>query len=174
MKKILTVFVTLLVLGIFGSTALAQYEKDKSTVGPRVGLGYNGSGLSFGAGYEYGITPEISVGGLFDYYTWSYDAGFGGGKYTYIVVGAQGNYHFGKLLKWDAKLDPFAGLVLAYENVSWSWNNGTSYAGYSPSASGIVLGAQAGIRYFLSPTWALYGQVGFGITYLKVGVDFKF
>jgi hypothetical protein len=154
------------------ATSLAQYKEGLSYLGPRVGLGVNGSSFSVGAGYEYGVTPDISVGALLDYYQYSYTAYFNyGGKYKYIIFGAQGNYHFGKILKADPKIDPFAGLVLAYQNISWSWDN-LAFAGYSASASGMVFGAQAGIRYFVSPTIALYGQAGFGITYLKVGVDF--
>jgi hypothetical protein len=177
MKKLTLVLVVIAVMCLLVSTGNAQYQKEKSYLGPRIGIGVNGSSVAFGAGYEYGVTEEISVGGLVDYYTWSTNGwGAYGGKYTYIVIGAQGNYHFGKTLKWDSKLDPFAGVVLGYESISWSWDNdpGYSYGGWSATSSGIVFGGQAGIRYFLSPNLALYGQVGFGITYLKVGVDFKF
>jgi hypothetical protein len=153
-------------------TSQAQYKEGNSYLGPRVGIGVNGSSFALGAGYEYGVTPDISVGALIDYYQWSYTAFAGyGGKYTYVVFGAQGNYHFGKQLKWDSKLDPFAGVVLGYENISWKWDN-QAYAFYTASASGLVFGGQAGIRYFVSPTVALYGQAGFGITYVKAGVDF--
>jgi hypothetical protein len=159
---------------VLTATSQAQYVKGKSYLGPRIGIGVHGSNFAFGAGYEYGVTEDISVGALIDYYQWSYNAWAGyGGKYTYIVFGAQGNYHFGKLLKWDSKLDPFAGVVLAYENISWKWDN-RAYALWTASSSGLVFGAQAGIRYFVSPAVALYGQAGFGITYLNVGVDFVF
>ena len=174
MKKLTLAFVVIAVLCLLVSTGNAQYEKAKSYLGPRIGIGVNGSSIAFGAGYEYGVTDEISIGALVDYYQYSYTAWSDwGGKYTYIIIGAQGNYHFGKTLKWDSKLDPFAGVVLAYENITWKWND-QSYDVYSPTASGITFGGQAGIRYFLSPSLALYGQVGFGITYLKAGVDFKF
>jgi outer membrane immunogenic protein len=151
------------------ATSLAQYKEAKSYLGPRLGLGVNGSSFSVGAGYEYGVTPDISVGALLDYYQWSYTVVGNDWKETYVVFGAQGNYHFGKVLKWDNKLDPFAGLVLGYQSISWS---GTRVEGRSANPSGLVLGGQAGLRYFVSPTVALYGQAGFGITYLKVGVDF--
>lgn len=169
MKKLTIVLTVMVLLCLLVSTGNAQWEKGKSYLGPRLGIGAYGSGLSFGAGYEYGVTNEIGIGGLVDYYT--YDWGFGF-KYTYLVIGAQGNYHFGEILKWDKKLDPFAGLVIGYENVSVS---GSQYAGWSAAySSGIIIGGQVGIRYFLSPSIALYGQAGFGITYLKVGIDFKF
>ena len=174
-KRHLTIVaIVAVLLCVVTATSQAQYVMGKSYLGPRIGIGVNGSSLALGAGYEYGVTEDISVGALIDYYQWSYDAWAGyGGKYTYIVFGAQGNYHFGKLLKWDSKLDPFAGVVLGYENVSWKWDNQV-FTGYSASASGLVFGGQAGLRYFVSPTVALYGQAGFGITYLKVGVDFVF
>ncbi|MFA4948901.1 MAG: hypothetical protein WC674_10410 [Candidatus Krumholzibacteriia bacterium] len=175
MRKIALLLVVAAVVCLSASTGYAQYEKGKSFLGPRLGIGAHGSGIVLGGGYEYGVTDVISVGGLVDYYTWS-TTGWGiyGGKYTYIIVGAQGNYHFGKALKWDNKIDPFAGLVLGYEHVSWSWDKDPGSILWSASASGIILGGQAGIRYFMTPKVALYGQGGFGITFLKAGVDFKF
>jgi hypothetical protein len=171
MSKKLFAFVAVVVALSFMVTATsqAQYKEGKSYLGPRVGLGVNGTSFAVGAGYEYGVTPDISVGALIDYYSW--DWGFGI-SYKYIIFGGQGNYHFGKLLKWDSRLDPFAGLVLGYANISWSGTR--PYLGWNPNESTLVLGGQAGIRYFVSPTVALYGQAGFGITYLKVGVDFVF
>jgi hypothetical protein len=155
-----------------GATSQAQYVEGKSYLGPRVGMGANGSAAAFGAGFEYGVTPEIGVGGVFDYYQYSYTPfTIYGGKYTYVVFGVQGNYHFGKALKWDSKIDPFVGAVLGYQSISWSWDN-QAYSLWSASSSGLVFGGQAGLRYFVSPTIGLYGQFGFGITYLKVGVDF--
>jgi hypothetical protein len=176
MKKITLVFTIIAVLCLLVSTGNAQWEKGKSYIGPRVGIGINGSSIAFGAGYEYGVTEEIGVGALVDYYQWTYDwYGSYGGKYTYIVFGAQGNYHFGKILKWDSKLDPFAGVVLGYESVSWKWDNEPGVSStWSANASQIVFGGQAGIRYFFSPSIALYAQAGFGITYVKAGIDFKF
>jgi hypothetical protein len=175
MKKNTLLFTVIVVSGLFVSTGNAQYDKGKSYIGPRIGIGVYGNSIALGAGYEYGATKEISAGALLDYYQWCYDpfAGYGG-KYTYIIIGAQGNYHFGKLFKWDSRIDPFAGLILAYENISWRWTGQAWGSPWSPSASGIALGGQIGIRYFLSPKVALYGQIGFGVTYLKAGVDFKF
>ncbi len=175
MKRFALAFLVLAGTCLWASTGNAQYEKGGNYIGPRIGLGVNGSSVAFGGGYEYGITEEIGIGVLGDYYQYSYSAFHAyGGKYTYIVFGPQGNYHFGKALDLDSKLDPFAGLVLAYQHISWKWNN--AYSGYvwNPSASGIALGGQVGLRYFMSPNLALYGQVGFGITYMKVGVDFGF
>ena len=174
MKNAALAFLIVAGMCLGASNGNAQYEQHTSYIGPRIGIGANGSSLALGGGYEYGITDVISVGALLDYYHYSYSAlGFYGGKYTYVVFGPQGNYHFSKLMKINNdKIDPFAGLVLAYEHVSWKWNS--PYFGnlFSPSSSGVVLGGQAGLRYFTSPKLALYGQVGFGITYLKVGVDF--
>ncbi|MCX5754155.1 MAG: hypothetical protein NTW97_11040 [Candidatus Krumholzibacteria bacterium] len=175
MKRVALLLVIVLAMCLVASTGHAQFEKGKSFLGPRLGIGAHGSGVVVGGGYEYGVTDVIGIGGLVDYYTWSTTGwGIWGGKYTYVIFGAQGNYHFGKALKWDAKIDPFAGLVLGYERVSWSWDRNPGHIFWEPSASGIILGGQIGIRYFVSPNLALYGQTGFGITYLKVGVDFKF
>jgi outer membrane protein W len=89
-------------------------------------------------------------------------------SYTYIVIAAQGNWHFTP----GEKFDPFAGISIGYRigTVSWSWN-GTAgpYSPSSASASDIFLSAQAGFNYWFSPKWALQLRVGY-FPYASVGV----
>lgn len=157
--------------------APAQFVNGKSALGPCIGLSFLGSTPQFGVNYEYGIDVQnfglLGIGGIFRYWSYSEDYYSGKWKYTDILIGAQGNYHF---KVGDRKFDPYLGLTLAYDAGSVSWEG--AYSTYAtPTHGGLFLGADAGARYWISPTVALTGRLGFGsLGYgaLDLGVDFKF
>jgi hypothetical protein len=169
-------FVIIMLL-FFQCPLKAQYTVDNHYVGPSIGLSFLGSTFQIGGNYEYALNVEnfgkIGVGGIFRY--WGYSDAFNTGKlsYTNIFIGAQGNYHFE--IKGNDQLDPYAGLVLAYDGGSVSYSGPAgNYA--TPSQGGVWLGFQGGIRYFINPNLAITGRVGFGtLSYgaLELGVDFK-
>ena len=155
-------------------TINAQFQEGKSHAGPSIGLSFLGSTASFGANYEYGMKLAdlpglIGVGGIFRY--WSYGNEFW--SYTYIIVGAQGNYHF---KVGNGKIDPYLGLTLAYNAGSSSWAGSGFGSGLSSGFSGgIWFGFQAGARYWFSPNMAVNARFGAGSgSGLDIGVDFKF
>ncbi len=160
------------------SPASAQFEVQKNYLGPSIGFSFLGSTPDFGVNYEYGMEfqnfGKVGIGGLFRYWGYSESYYDGEWKYTNILIGAQGNYHF--VLDND-KIDPFIGLVLAYDagSVSWSSSYGGNYA--SPTYGGLWLAAQGGARYWISPTIAISGRIGLGTlgySGIDFGVDFKF
>jgi len=180
LKKVVlkSLFVVVFFL-LLQSPVSAQYTVEKHYAGPSIGLSFLGSTFQIGGNYEYALNVEsfgkIGVGGIFRYWGYS-DAYYYGGKWSYtnILIGAQGNYHFE--IKGNTRLDPYAGLVLAYDggSVSYSGPAGT-YA--TPSHGGLWFGFQGGMRYFVNPNLAITGRVGFGtLSYgaLEFGVDFKF
>jgi hypothetical protein len=181
MKRSLLLTAVVLFLTIpFVAFSQQYFEAGKSYVGPSIGLSFLGSTPEFGANYEYGMKMEfgtIGIGGLFRYWGYSEDWGYGTFKYTNILIGAQGNYH----LKMDpgSKLDPYVGIILGYDASSAKWSGNSFYYGFEPSASsgGLVLNAHGGCRYWISPTMAVVGSIGYGsLSYgaLDIGVDFKF
>ena len=140
-------------------------------IGPVIGLGNLGeASVSFGGRFERGIKalPTLGNGMLgiqvgAQYYSWS----SGGYSIRWIPIGVTANYHF----KLDEpKIDPFAGLGLGYTSVSCSFSGTGSCSAYD---SEIYLIARAGVRYFFSPSMALYGDVGAGGATLNVGLMFK-
>lgn len=175
MKRNFLVFTTLCILStwLFTSTSDAQYVQNKNYIGPSVGFAFLGSTPDFGASYEYGINLQnfglVGIGGLFRY--WGYSEV--DWSYTNILIGAQGNYHF-RLS--DSKLDPYVGVVLAYDAGSISYTG--PFGDYiSPSYGGVWLAAQGGARYWVSPTIAINGRIGLGTlgySGIDFGVDFKF
>ena len=170
------IFVLTILFFAFG-TINAQFQEGKSHAGPNIGLSFVGNTLSFGANYEYGMKLAslpglVGVGGVFRY--WSYGNTYW--SYTYIVVGAQGNYHF---KVGDGKIDPYLGVTLAYNAGSSSWEGSDAYGGLLNQSSGfsggIWFGFQAGARYWFSPNMAAHARFGAGTgSSLDFGIDFKF
>lgn len=163
---------------ISSSTAHAQFVNGKSYLGPHIGLGYVGSGLTFGADYETPITKPgevgpgmIGIGGELDYTSWGSGDNSFGYTWTFFDIGVSGNYHF---MLDNKKIDPFVGLILGYRAASFKWNDGTSTTSALTGYGGLNLGGSAGVRYFLSPNLALQARLGFGFYLLAVGVDFAF
>lgn len=179
MKNTIRLICVFLMCIFFISSANAQYEVGKHYAGPSIGLSFLGSTAQLGLNYEYAFTIKdfgtVGAGGIFRY--WSYKAGFFGGNWSYtnILIGGQFNYHFRMDNK---KFDPWVGAVLAIDvgSVSTSYSD-NSILRSDPSHGGMWLGFQGGARYWITPTIALMGRVGFGtLSYgaLEVGVDFKF
>ena len=178
-KKLLTNSLFVIIICLLSQSPLkAQYTINNHYVGPSIGLSFLGSTFQIGGNYEYALYVEnlgkVGIGGMFRY--WGYNNAYiSGGKWSYtnILIGAQGNYHFE--IKGSSRLDPYAGLVLAYDGGSVSYS-GPAGIFATPSQGGVWLGFQGGIRYFINPNLALTGRVGFGtLSYgaLEVGVDFK-
>lgn len=180
MKRNMLLFVVsvIIALGLITSTANAQYTAGGNYLGPSIGFAFLGSTPDFGASYEYGINMEnfglVGIGGIFRYWGYSDSYFEGQWKYTNVLIGVQGNYHF---VVSNNKWDPYAGLVLAYDAGSVSWSGPSGYNYSSPTYGGMWLAAQGGLRYWISPTVAITGRIGFGtLSYsgLDFGVDFKF
>jgi hypothetical protein len=171
MRRIL---VAILLGAVVGTTAASAQNKafgaGQTDLGPTLGLGGIGAaGMSFGGRFERGIKalPNLGDGTLsfglsVDY--WSYNETFVAVDYSfrYIPIGATVNYHINTK---NEKIDPFVGAGLGYSIVSTSFTGAFS--------SGIYFIGRLGMRYFLKPALALYGDVGAGASTLNVGLMFK-
>jgi hypothetical protein len=164
------------VISLFVVSANAQdiFQKGTSVLNLGVGLG---SHIPVEASFEYGVADKlingengsIGIGGYLAYY--SYSNSYTGGKWNYsdIVLGARGAFHY----QFVEKLDTYAGLMLGYDIVSSKWK-GDGVAIGSASASALALSAFLGARYYFTPKVAAYGELGYGIANLSVGVALKF
>jgi hypothetical protein len=184
MKKLLM----LLVVAVFLMTQLVAQEssflKGDKVVNFGLGLGsiwYTGTYYKtqvppVSASFEIGIVDNIlekaviGVGGYMAYSSYKSDYGTGGWKYSNVVIGARGNFHYPLV----DHLDTYAGVMLGY-NIATdkAWGN---YSGslHSTSYGGIRTAEYVGARYYFSNNFAAMAEIGYGVTILNFGVSLKF
>ena len=128
-------------------------------------------------GFKDGILEKgvIGLGGYLGYaaYKWEYnDYGYNyGWKYTNFIIGARGSFHYPLV----DKLDTYTGLMLGARIVTE-----TEYGDYitggttsSASGSGVVLSWYAGCRYYFNDKFAAMAELGYGVSWLTLGISLK-
>lgn len=179
MKRIFILMIFILSASFAAQSALAQtvYKKEDKIGQVGLGLGFGGiyGSVSFppiSFGFQYGVHEKISVGGIIGYTSSTQDAFLNRNynwKYSYIVIGARGEYHF---LENVDRVDGYGGATLGYNIVTVSEPFG--YNGpYNASGSYLLLGVHVGGRYYFNPNIAAFAELGYGLGYLTVGVAFK-
>jgi outer membrane immunogenic protein len=169
MKKLLIAIFALLILSGAALAGTNEFSKGSFFVTPQVG--FNSWAIPFGVNAEYGITPNIGIGGTVMVWLWS-DTWY---SYSMISPSVEGVYHFTQL-NLD-KIDLFAGAALGFSIFSSS----VKVEGFTGTlgSSGIDLGIVLGGRYFFSDKIAVSlrtsgsfigGWAGFGGA---IGVTFK-
>ena len=187
MKKIFALVAAVVVA--FGASA--QIEKGDIVVTAGVGLG----NTVYGSGYdnalipiniegEYGVAEDVfgvaglslGVGPAISYTQASQDFSYviknAGYKFSSIIVGAKGYFHY-NLLNVD-NLDTYAAVTLGWNVASakpYGWGD---YDMTVPSVGGLFYGFAVGARYWFSETIGANLEAGYGLSFLKAGVTFKF
>jgi hypothetical protein len=183
MKKLLLLFV----IGCFTLTQLVAQEStfNKGDKVLNIGIGF-GTTLYSGTYYksqippislslEFGVADNIldkgviGVGPYLGYSSYKYEYAGWGWKYSNIIVGARGNFHYPLV----NKLDTYTGLLLGY-NISSSKEFGTGGTDYQASSGGVVWAWFIGGRYYFSDNFAAMLELGYGVAYLNLGVALKF
>ncbi len=174
MKNILK-FLCVILLMVFSASfasAQARYDKGDVLLNAGIGLGYYyAGGVPLLLSAEWAVNDVITVGPYFGYTSYRYNWGFGGRwKYTFIDLGVKGSYHFSELFEIrNEKVDVYGGLSLGFLISSYS-GDGTFNDPYS---GGVRAGIHAGARYFFSEQVAGFGELGYGIAPLALGLTFK-
>lgn len=155
---------------VFSNALVAQNNPiDKGQLQFNAGVGFSGWGIPIYAGLDYGVHPDVTVGGEFSFRT--YNDNFGGTKYNHTIfaLSANGNYHFNTLLNIPSNWDVYAGLSLGF----YFWNSSGDYPG--SNASGVGLGLQIGGRYYFSERFGINLELGGGtIGAGKFGISIRF
>jgi hypothetical protein len=191
MKK--TIFMTIAALVLLAHAAHSQdskaYKVGDNVISAGIGLGssigsftYGTQTPGFSAQYERGLWEAgpgvISLGGYVGIKSFSYDyADYGENyqsKWNYTIVGVRGAYHYTGF-NVD-KLDVYGGLMLSYDALSFTDNdasNGQSYGG-TATGSSVGLTAFIGGRYYFAGNLAAFAELGYGVSYLNLGLAYKF
>ena len=188
MKKLIRLSVLVIALAIVSqSTVKAQAFKNGDMVGNLgVGFGWYGYGYgttslpAFSLSIEKGIKDlenigPLSIGGILGYkhtsfaYASSYDW-----SWNDIIVAARGAIHY-DLFK-VSKLDTYGGIALGLRIESFTDYNyvGSQYVKGSTSTIRPLLALYLGGRYYFSNKLAGFGELGYGLGYLTLGLSYKF
>jgi hypothetical protein len=175
MKKIFKFLCVVLLL--FSSTFVSgqgRYDKGDVLLNAGIGLGYYyAGGVPLQISAEFAVNDVISVGPYLGYTSYNYNwGGSAKWRYTFLDIGVRGSYHFSELFEIrNEQVDVYGGAFLGYLISSFS---GDTFTGYNdPYGSTLRLGIHAGIRYFFNEKVAGYGELGYGMAPLSLGVTFK-
>ncbi len=190
MKKPLKIFAIGLLL-VMSLTSLQAQLFDKGDKVLSFGVGLGSTYYAFGTYYHTTVPPifvagdyciredlgpgNLGVGGFLGYsaYKYEYDA-FGydyGWKYSTLIIAARGTYHFVDLVD---KLDLYGGVLIGAKIVTDKEFGDATGSDYSVNNSGPVYDIFAGARYYFTDNFAVMGELGYGIAWLKVGISLRF
>ncbi|MDA3890685.1 MAG: hypothetical protein PF517_03365 [Salinivirgaceae bacterium] len=166
-----------------GNTEVENYNGDYSNTANNT-VRYSGNYFStqippISASFELGILDNVldkgsvGVGGYFGFasYKWEYSA-YGinwGYKYTNLIFGGRGSFHYPLIDNFDT----YTGLMLGFETIS-SKEFGTSTLGVTNDvSSGLRTQWYIGGRYYFTDNIAGMAEVGYGISFLNLGLAIK-
>ena len=97
------------------------------------------------------------------------DAGW---NFNNLVLGVRGALHY----QFVNRLDTYLGLFLGY-NITMTNDYGSFPSGLRPSApavGGFEFAFYVGARYYLTQRFAVFGEVGYGLATVNLGLAYKF
>ncbi len=167
-----------------------SFFKDTKVVSAGIGIGsslgsfsHGSQSLGISAQYEQGVWEiggpgVISLGGYVGTKGFSYDGRSGSYEYSqkwnYTIVGVRSAYHYNGIN--NEKFDVYGGLMLSYNILSYKFkdNGGNSPIATSGGSSGLGLTAYLGGRYFFAENFGAFAELGYGVSYLTLGLAYKF
>lgn len=181
----------------------ACFDESTKIINLGVGFGGYNYYRALGGGYSYRSTPALSlsyeqaypkklgpgylgVGAYLGYkrahsryndYYYMGDRYYYQHSWTHIMVAARGVYHWDVLNAKNAEVYAGAIIGLRISTYSYKTNSTDPDMGlYRRSDQGVAPAYSlfAGARWYFAPKVALFGEIGYGISYLTAGFSFKF
>lgn len=155
-------------------------------VGQGYGYGFDGYGGALESSPALSLSGErglleigtgvLSLGGLLGYNNYHYDWSAGGrayrAKWSNFYVAARAAYHYN--FTNNPKLDTYAGVSLSARLENYSNNSGDQSLGSEYGKTYLDTGIFLGGRYFLTENLGGFAELGYDMSYLKIGVTGKF
>lgn len=181
-------------LALQAERANAQaFEAGDNVVGLGIGVGghygvfgsYSSQSPVFMLTYDHGMGFKagpgiVGIGGYFAYKSVAYRYNYYNSYYydrrwNYIMFGVRGTYHWNKWHGID-KLDTYAGVLAGVNIIDYKDNSEYAYGYYSPAYSSTSARTNlfAGARWYFTDGFGAYAELSHGVSYLTVGLDFKF
>lgn len=176
MKKV----IFLAVMAVLGLSPMYAQQMNVGSNAANLGIGFGSSlnGLGSGrpaisASFERGLWEAgpgvISLGAYVGNTGYTYKSSGYKYKWNYTIVGARGAYHFNGITSVP-QLDPYGGAMIGYNIVSYSGSD--EYSG--SYGSGMEFSLFVGSRWFFTDNIAAFVELGYGVSYLNLGIAFKF
>jgi hypothetical protein len=125
-----------------------------------IGTGFSTWGMPIYMGVDYGVTPDITLGGEATLRFHNHG--------SWVGIYGNGNYHFVNLFNMPSNTDFYAGLCLGFD--VWLPDDGHENA----HNSGLGLGVQVGGRYYFNDRLGLNLEFGGGfVSGGKIGISYK-
>lgn len=171
-----------LLFGAFIMGSAQEFEKGSKVLNLGVGLGGYGTwgyhmvvppvSASFEVGILDGILDKGSVGvggyvGLASYKD-DYNSSYGYWTFNRMFLGARGVFHY----PFIDKLDTYGGLMVGFNSYMWKWH-GESSSPIEPGNSGLGSSIFFGGRYYFNDKFAGMAELGYGISYLNLGIALR-
>lgn len=184
MKRLIVISVAALLFVATGRGQESLFVNGEKVVNIGIGLGsalytgtyYKGTVPPLSVSFEKGIKDNvlekgvIGVGGYVGYSAYKYEYLDWGYKYSNIILGGRGTFHYPLL----EKLDTYTGVLLGYQILTHKefgdWGTGTPY---NAASGGLIWSWYAGGRYYFNEKMAAMAELGYGISYLTLGISMK-
>jgi hypothetical protein len=176
----------------FAQNTTETFANKDNVVGAGFGIGgvygfsdYSAQTPVFGAFYERGIYEfgfggVIGVGGYMGYKGYVSKINYSSNedwkvRSRIFILGARGTFHY-DLFKVD-KLDTYGAVMITYHIVNESDDIPDAFDPYythDNHGNAAYASLHAGARYYFTPSFGAYAEVGYGVYWLGMGVAFKF
>jgi hypothetical protein len=189
MKKQFLLAMAFVFAGFALSAQESLFNKGDKVLNLGIGLGstlYTGSYYStrippLSASLEYGMIDNLfevenlnlGLGGYVGFSSSQYKwfGGNYGWNYTYIILGARGALHYPLTEKLDTYTGAMIGPNIIISSEYGDWGDGINTN--SASSSGLIFAYYFGARWYFKDNFAVMGEIGYGISYLNLGVALK-
>lgn len=165
MKKLIISFTFVLIT----SFAFSQSPLYVGTSQLNLGVGMSDSGIPLYIGFDHSVARDITLGAELSYR--AYNENWQNNYYNHNIVGISGNanYHFNTLFGISPRWDLYAGANVGF----YIWTSPDGYPGRHNS--GLGLGGQLGMRYYLTNAIGLNVEFGGGNAFRggKIGLSFR-
>jgi hypothetical protein len=191
MKKVFSLWALSLFFVITGNAQNMEVGSNMLNLGVGVGGYYNAYssytsqtpaiGISFDHGFKQVGPGIITLGGYLGYkqlvnknnYYDGANAYYYKWTWTYLIIGFRSTYQY----KVSDKFDIYGGLLLSLNNDKFTHtSNDPSYNNHVYNYGGTNVGFSifGGAHYLFSNKFGAFGEIGYGVSYLTLGLSLKF